>query len=67
MGSTTLRLMLPWCPECVRVGAWVKPFAAFKRNVRIAYTWEPVLFKPGDAVQFYAIDPGEYARLESTC
>ena len=26
---------------------------------------EPVLFKPGDAVQFYAIDPGEYARLES--
>ena len=28
---------------------------------------EPVLFKPGDAVQFYAIDPGEYARLESIC
>ena len=26
---------------------------------------EPVLFKPGDAVQFYAIDPGEYARFES--
>jgi KipI family sensor histidine kinase inhibitor len=26
---------------------------------------EPVLFKPGDAVQFYSIDPGEYARLES--
>jgi inhibitor of KinA len=28
---------------------------------------EPVLFKPGDAVQFYAIDPGEYARFESAC
>ncbi len=27
---------------------------------------EPVLFKPGDAVQFYAIDPGEYTRLENT-
>ena len=28
---------------------------------------EPVLFKPGDAVQFYAIDPDEYARFESAC
>lgn len=30
-----------------RIAAWVKPFAAFKANVRIAYTWEPVLFVPG--------------------
>ena len=30
-----------------RVAAWVKPFAAYKANVRIAYTWEPVLFVPG--------------------
>jgi len=30
----------------VRVGAWVKPFAAFKRNVPVAYAWEPVLFRP---------------------
>lgn len=45
MGSTTLRLMLPWCPEDVRVGAWVKPFASFKLNVTRAYTWEPVLFR----------------------
>ena len=29
-----------------RVGAWVKPFAAFKANVRVAYTWEPVIFRP---------------------
>jgi len=28
---------------------------------------EPVRFKPGDAVQFYAIDPGEYVRFESAC
>ena len=27
---------------------------------------EPALFKPGDAVQFHAIDPGEYARVENT-
>lgn len=31
--------------EC-RVMAWVKPFAAFKRNVPVAYAWEPVLVKP---------------------
>ena len=29
-----------------RVMAWVKPFAAFKRNVSVAYSWEPVLVKP---------------------
>lgn len=29
----------------VRVMAWVKPFAAFKRNVRVAYTWEPVVVR----------------------
>jgi hypothetical protein len=29
-----------------RVMAWVKPFAAFKRNVPVAYSWEPVLVKP---------------------
>lgn len=26
--------------------AWVKPFAAFKRNVSVAYAWEPVLVRP---------------------
>jgi hypothetical protein len=26
--------------------AWVKPFAAFKRNVKIGYSWEPVLINP---------------------
>ena len=34
-------------PQDARVAAWVKPFAAYKANVRIAYTWEPVIFKPG--------------------
>jgi hypothetical protein len=45
MSTTTLRLMLPWCPEDVRIGAWVKPFASFKLNVTRAYAWEPVLFR----------------------
>lgn len=29
----------------IRLMAWVKPFAAFKRNVRVAYAWEPVVVK----------------------
>lgn len=45
--STNLPVLLPLAPPGVRIAAWVKPFAAFKRNVRCAYTWEPVLFKPG--------------------
>lgn len=28
-----------------RIGAWVKPFAAFKPNVTRAYCWEPVIFR----------------------
>lgn len=32
-------------PREVRVMVWVKPFAAFKRNVSVAYAWEPVLVK----------------------
>lgn len=28
-----------------RVMAWVKPFAAFKANVPVAYAWEPVIVK----------------------
>lgn len=37
-------------PECfrngtVRIASWVKPFAAFKPGVRVAYAWEPVLLR----------------------
>lgn len=41
----SLRTILGFCPEDVRVAAWVKPFAAFKPNVTNAYTWEPVVFR----------------------
>lgn len=44
--STALRELLPLTPEGVRVMAWVKPFAVFKRNVSPAYAWEPILVKP---------------------
>lgn len=39
-----LATMLNMCPKDVRVGAWVKPFASFKKNVTRAWTWEPVIF-----------------------
>lgn len=45
--SPSLRLLLPLCPEKVRVMAWVKPFAFFKPNVTVAYAWEPVLVYSG--------------------
>jgi hypothetical protein len=37
--------ILPLCPADARTMAWVKPFAAFKRNVPVAYAWEPVIVK----------------------
>lgn len=45
--APSLSEILPCAPVIARVAVWVKPFAAFKKNVRIAYTWEPVIFKPG--------------------
>ena len=32
-------------PEA-RAHIWIKPFAAFKRNVSVAYAWEPVFIVP---------------------
>lgn len=42
--SPALRELLPTCPSRVRIAAWVKPFATWKPTVRVAYSWEPVLF-----------------------
>lgn len=43
--STTLGQVLPLIPKEARLMAWVKPFAAFKRNVSVAYAWEPVIVR----------------------
>lgn len=43
----TLKIMLDMCPADVRIGAWVKPFASFKKNVTRAWTWEPILLWGG--------------------
>ena len=45
--APSLRIILPWCPEGARVAPWVKSFSAFKRGVRPAYAWEPVIFYRG--------------------
>lgn len=45
--SPSLRIILPMCPDDVRVCAWVKPFAAFRPNVKPAYAWEPVILRGG--------------------
>jgi hypothetical protein len=47
MTSGNLRDLLPHCPPDVRIMAWVKPFASFKPNVRVAYAWEPVVVRGG--------------------
>lgn len=45
--STGIIRMAALFPGDTRIAAWSKSFAAFKKNVRIAYTWEPVYFHPG--------------------
>jgi len=49
--SPSLRVILPMCPEDVRVLAWIKPFAIFKPNVGLAYAWEPVIFRGGRKIE----------------
>lgn len=43
---SALRELAYLIPDGARIAAWVKPFAAFKRNVPVAYAWEPVIVKP---------------------
>lgn len=47
LSSTSLQRILPLCPEDVRISAWCKTFAAFKKGVRPAYAWEPVIWRGG--------------------
>jgi len=45
--SGSLCEILAFCPDDVRVMAWVKPFASFKPGVNPAYAWEPVIVRGG--------------------
>ena len=43
--SPAMPTIVPLLGDGVRCMAWVKGFAAFKRNVSVAYAWEPVYVK----------------------
>jgi hypothetical protein len=45
--TPSLKVILPMCPDDVRVMAWVKPFCVFRGNVNPAYAWEPVIMRGG--------------------
>lgn len=47
LSSPTLGQILRLCPTNVRIAAWCKSFCAFKRGVRPAYAWEPVIYMGG--------------------
>lgn len=48
--SSSLQAILPLCPDDVRIGAWVKPFHVYKKGVRPAYAWEPLIYRGGRQV-----------------
>lgn len=43
----SLRVLLPMCPDDVRVAAYCKTFAPFKKGVNPAWVWEPVIWRGG--------------------
>lgn len=45
--APSLNEILPMCPPRSRIAVWCKSFCAFKRNVRPAFAWEPVIFHGG--------------------
>jgi hypothetical protein len=47
LSSRSLRVILPMCPEDVRVAAWVKGWCSWKPGISPAYAWEPVIFRGG--------------------
>jgi len=44
--SPGIAIVAPLLPSGARWGAWVKTFASFKKGIRPAFAWEPVIFKP---------------------
>ncbi len=57
--TQSIRTIGPLIGDNVRWCSWVKPFAAFKRNMPIAYAWEPVLIK---AARKPVVKPGMVYR-----
>lgn len=47
LSSSSLQQILALVPDDVRIAAWCKSFCAFKRGVRPAYAWEPIIYRGG--------------------
>lgn len=47
LGTNSLSVILPMCPEKIRVCAWVKGWCSWKPGVHPKYAWEPVLLMGG--------------------
>jgi hypothetical protein len=45
--TPSLSTLLPMVPADHRVAAWIKPFHAYKKGVRPAYAWEPIIYRGG--------------------
>lgn len=51
----------------IRIAAWVKSFGAFKKGVRPAYMWEPVIFRGGrNPANGHRHDPPEKNGKQNT-
>ena len=71
LGSTTLEEVLLICrevlgPNQVRIAAWVKPFHVYKKGVRPAYAWEPVIFRGGHNPPAYPHPPPPKKGMQNT-
>lgn len=65
--SGSLKALLPHCPDGARVAPWCKSFGAFKRGVRPAYMWEPVIFYGGRNPAFgHSHQPPEKGGKQTT-
>lgn len=50
--TPTLGFLLRLCPHDIRIAAWCKSFCCFKKGVRPAYAWEPVIYCGGRNPQY---------------
>ena len=66
LSSPSLQQILPLCPPDVRVAAWTKTFGAFKRGVRPAYMWEPIIFRGGRNPPWFKHPPPQKGGKQTT-
>jgi hypothetical protein len=64
--APSLATILPLCPEGHRTAPWCKTFSVFKKGVRPAYAWEPVIFWRGRNPTAYPHRPPEKGGKQNT-